>query len=288
MNAFGKNAFFLYQFIMYFQPFNDAFVSEKDQIFIMKFGKLVSLTRLLLIYFTLCLVAVGCIETKNVTYFNNLPDSVSVALQALEIPHPVVKVNDQLVIQVGGENEKTVAYINQYYGSPGGLNATVDIDGNINLPRIGKIHIAGLSQDAARDTITQAYKEYLLNPIVSIKFSDFRFAVLGEIKAPGYFTMPKETVNLLEAIAMAGDMTTYARRDQVKLLRTEGGTRHIYTINFLDSSMLNSPFFYLHKDDIIYVEPLQTKQNTENFTRIFPVISSVLSVITIVFLLIKK
>lgn len=256
--------------------------------FSMKFGKLVGLPQLLLICSVYCMLSMGCIDTKNVTYFNNLPDSVTVALKALDVPNPIVKINDQLLIMVGGENEKTVAYINQYYGAPGGLSATVDVDGNINLPRIGKIRIAGLTQQAASDSITNAYKEYLLNPIVSIKFSDFRFAVLGEIKSPGYFSVSRETVNIFEAVAMAGDMTTYARRDQVKLLRNENGERSVSTINFLDSSILNSPKFYLQKDDIIYVESLQTKQNTENFSRLFPIISSVLSVITIVFLLTKK
>lgn len=230
----------------------------------------------------------GCIDTKNVTYFNNLPDSVTVALKTLEAPRPVVQVNDLLVIQVGGENEKTVQYINQYFGAAGGLSSAVDIDGNINLPRIGKMHVSGLTQEAARDSITNAYKEYLVDPIVSVKFSDFRFAVLGEIGSPGYFTAPKERVNVFEAIALAGDMTLFAKRDQVKILRNDNGKRSVLSVNFLDSSILNSPDFYLHKDDIVYIEPMKTKQNTGNFTRVFPIVSSLLSVITLVLLFIKK
>ena len=236
-----------------------------------------------------CIFLTGCIDTKNVTYFHNLPDTVTVALKSLNAPQPVVQVNDQLVIQVGGENEKTVQYINQYFGSgTGGLNASVDIDGNINLPRIGKIHVEGLTQEAARDIITNAYKEYLIDPIVYVKFGNFRYAILGEIKSPGYITATKERVNIFEAIAQSGDLTIYAKRDKVKILRNENGKRSVITVNLLDSSILNSPDFYLHKDDIVYIEPMKSKQNTENFTRIFPIISSVLSLVTLVLVFVNK
>lgn len=245
---------------------------------------------LLIVNCILCFIFfTGCIDTKNVTYFNNLSDSVSVALKALDAPRPVMQINDQLVIQVGGENEKTVQYINQYFGSGiGGLNASVDIDGNINLPRIGKIHIGGLTQEAARDSITNAYKEYLVDPIVSIKFGDFRYAILGEVKSPGYITATKERVNIFEAIAQSGDLTIYAKRDNVKILRNENGKRSVITVNLLDSSILNSPDFYLHQDDIVYIEPMKSKQNSENFVRIFPIVSSVISVITLVLVFVNK
>jgi len=231
----------------------------------------------------------GCIDTKNVTYFNNLPDSVTVALKTLEAPRPLLQVNDMMQIQVGGENDKTVQYINQYFGGgAGGITTVVDIDGNIELPKIGSLHMAGLTREAARDTITNAYKEYLLDPIVAVKFGDFKFAMLGEIKAPGYFSATKEKLNIFEAIAMGGDMTQYAKRDMVKIIRDDNGKRSVLTINLNDSSILNSPDFYLHNNDIIYIESTSIKLNTENFTRTFAIVTSVISILTILLVFIKK
>ena len=231
----------------------------------------------------------GCIQTKSITYFNNLPDSVSLALKTLEAPRPLVQVNDMMIIQVGGENDKTVQYINQYYGGgTGGITAVVDIEGNIELPKIGSLHMAGLTREAARDTITNAYKEYLLDPIVSVKFGDFKFAMLGEIKSPGYFSATKEKLNIFEAIAQGGDMTQYAKRDQVKIIRDDNGKRSVLTVNLLDSSILNSPNFYLHNNDILYIEPVSIKLNTENFTRNFTIFTSIVSILTILLVFIKK
>src|SRR4051812_46864347 len=139
-------------------------------------------------YVVLMFSSTSCISTKSVTYFNNLPDSSKIQLEKLQPPPFVVQVNDVLDIGIGGENEKTVQYINQYFtGGTTGMQAVVDIDGNIELPKIGKIKVAGLSKEAVRDTITRAYKEYLVDPIVSVNFGNFRFSVLGEVARPGNF-----------------------------------------------------------------------------------------------------
>jgi len=231
----------------------------------------------------------GCIQTKSITYFNNLPDSISRTLKQLEAPNLVLQANDMMEIQIGGENDKTVQYINQYFGSgASGISTIVDIDGNIQLPKIGKLHVGGLTREAARDTITSAYKEYLLNPIVSVKFGDFKFAILGEIKSPGYFTSTKEKLNIFEAIAMGGDMTQYAKRDQVRIIRDDNGKRSILSLNFLDSSILNSPNFFLHNYDIVYIEPTSIKLRSENFQRNFMILTSVVSVMSLLLVLIKK
>src|SRR5216117_1745978 len=93
----------------------------------------------------------SCVSPKKVTYFNNLPDSSKIQLEKLQPPPFIVQVNDILDIRIGGENEKTVQYINQYFtGGTNGMQATVDIDGNIELPKIGKIKVEGLSKEAVR------------------------------------------------------------------------------------------------------------------------------------------
>ena len=151
------------------------------------------------------LLSASCVNTKKITYFNNLADSAKIQLVQLQPPQPLIQVKDILEVRVGGESEKTVEYINSFMGSSAGggsgLQSTVDVDGNIELPKIGEVKVAGLTRDQAKQVIVNAYSEFLKNPIVSVKFGDFRFAVLGEVKSPGYFSVPYEKMNVFEATA---------------------------------------------------------------------------------------
>src|SRR3954469_16854284 len=101
------------------------------------------------------MLSTSCISTKSTTYFNNLSDSTKIQLEKLQPPPFVVQINDVLDIHVGGENEKTVQYINQYFTGGGGMQAVVDIDGSIELPKVGKFKVAGLSKEAVRDTLVK-------------------------------------------------------------------------------------------------------------------------------------
>src|SRR6478736_6868119 len=169
------------------------------------------------IYLFIVFFTTSCINTKNVVYFNNLPDSLKIQLDKLPVPPKTVQVNDVLEITIGGENEKTVQYIQTYITGGTSLKVIVDLEGNIELPKIGKIHVIGLSKEAVRDAVTNAYKEYLIDPIVQVKLSGFHYTVLGEVKAPGIFDVEAEKMTVFEAIGKAGDMTPYAERENVKI-----------------------------------------------------------------------
>lgn len=233
----------------------------------------------------------SCINTKAVTYFNNLTDSVTVSLNKIDFPNQTIQVNDMLEIKIGGENEKTVEYINQYLGngsSANGIEKIVDVDGNIELPKIGKINVAAKSRDDVQNLITKAYAVYLQNPIVTVRYINFRFAVLGEVKSPGYYTITNEKINIFEAIAQAGDMTQYALRDKVKLIRENNGQREIISLNFIDKNILNSPYYYLNRNDIIYVPPAEAKANSENFTRTATIVATITSLAALLITIFKK
>jgi polysaccharide export outer membrane protein len=251
-------------------------------------GKCVSYPILLYFIIFLSLFATSCISTKSATYFNNLPDSSNIGLERLQPPPFLVQINDVLEISIGGENENTIKYINQYFTGGAGMQAIVDIDGNIELPKVGKIKVAGLSKEAVKDSITNAYKEYLVDPLVSVKFGNFRFSVLGEVHGPGNFDVQAEKVNIFEAVVKAGDLTQYAIRDDVKIIREIRGERKIISVNLNDKSILNSPDYYINQNDIIYVKARDLKLLTENVQRTVAYIGAVSGVLALLLTVFKK
>jgi polysaccharide export outer membrane protein len=232
--------------------------------------------------------SISCVSTKSTTYFNNLPDSTKIQLEKLQPPPFVVQANDVLEIAIGGENEKTVQYISQYFtGGASGMQAIVDIDGNIELPKIGKIKVAGLSREEVGDIITSAYKEYLVDPLVSVKFGNFPFSVMGEVKTPGNYTVPSERVNIFQAVTQAGDLTQYAVREDIKIIREVNGQREVISLNMNDKSILNSSNYYINRYDIIYVEAKGVKLTTENVQRTLTYVGAVSSILALVVVLLR-
>lgn len=242
---------------------------------------------LLCTYGFIVLVSASCISTKSVAYFNNLSDSAKIHLDQVQPPPFVVQVNDVLDINIGGENEKTVQYINQYFTGGGGMQTTVDIDGYIELPKVGKFKVAGLSKEAVRDTLTQAYKEYLIDPLVNVKFGKFKFSVIGEVRSPGSFEADGEKLNIFEAVTKAGDITEYGKKDNVRIIREVNGNREIISVNLNDKSILNSPNFYLNRYDIVYVESRKLKLTTQNVQRTVSYVGAVGAILAFLLTLVK-
>ena len=175
-----------------------------------------------------------------------------------------------------------------YFTGGQSLKAMVDIEGNIVLPKVGKIHVAGLSKEAVTDTLTNAYKEYLVDPIIQISLDNFHFTVMGEVGSPGSFNLPVEKMTILEAIGQAGDMTSYSQRDKVKIIRDVNGNRQIISMDLTDTTFLNSPNYYIRRHDIIYVTPKYIKQTNDNLQRVSPYIGIAASVLSLIFLISRK
>jgi len=179
----------------------------------------------------------SCISNKKIVYFNNLPDSTKIQLDKLQPPRSIVQINDILEVSVGGENEKTVQYIQQYFSGGQIIKAVVDADGNAELPKLGKIHVIGLTNESLKDTITNRYREYLVDPIVQVKFGNFRFTIIGEVRSPGSYDMESDNVNIFEALGKAGDLTEYAQRDHIKIIRNINGSREVIALNLNDKCL---------------------------------------------------
>lgn len=219
---------------------------------------------------------ISCNTQKDIPYMigaNELP--ADVLQTAAKASDPVVMPGDMLQINVISRNAEAVKPFNKidYVTKLGGntnMNNNensmyyylVDANGNIEYPYLGTLHIGGMSKSAVENHIASLiYPRYITErPGVEVRFQNFRVYILGEVKSPGEIKATNGRLNLLEAIAMAGDLTIQGRRDNVMIVRTNSdGSRSIQTVNMNDKNMILSPNFNLQQNDIIYVEPNSSK-----------------------------
>ncbi len=186
-----------------------------------------------------------------------------------------IKPKDQLLITVHSQDQNAVAHFNLINPRSLNLNSsrvtgrselnyyTVDNNGEIDYPVVGKINLQGLSIEQASEKIKEAIKPYFsedANNLVTTKIINYYISVMGEVKSPNSFNVQSNKVNVLEALAMAGDLTIYGVRTNVKLLREQAdGKYEIHKLDLTDANILNSPYYYMQQRDILYVEPNPVK-----------------------------
>jgi polysaccharide biosynthesis/export protein len=241
-----------------------------------------------------CLVIAfsSCSNTKKVAYFNDLGDSTLIPSGAgLEA---VIQKKDILSIAVSSlSSEATIIFNspNQPSSPTASSNANsqtagyiVSEDGTIKFPILGNIPASGLTQRQLENNITQLLidKKLLFNPIVTARFLNFRITVLGEVNRPGVIYVPSEQISILEAIGDAGDLTIFGLRDNVILIRQEGREKLVKRLNLNSSKLLQSPYYFLKSNDVIYVEPGKEKVASASLAQQrLPVILSGLSLLII-------
>lgn len=163
----------------------------------------------------------------------------------------------------------------------------VDDAGEIDFPVIGKIKIAGLSQEEVRTLLRQKLADYLKDPIINIRLRNFTVTILGEVNRPGTYPVNGEQITILEALGLAGDLTIKAIRDNVMVIRDFDGTKVYTRINLLDKNAMNSPVYYLTQNDVVYVEPNKsaiTASSLDNRATIAISIVSILITSTVILL----
>ena len=169
------------------------------------------------------------------------------------------------------------------------LGYSVDNDGCIDFPTLGKVPVAGLNRWGVAQLIKNELRErnLLKDAVVTVEFMNFKFSVIGEVAHPGTFAVSGDKINLLEALSQAGDLTIYGRRDNIQVTREQNGKRYVYLVDLRSTDLYDSPAYYLRQNDIIYVEPNKVRagQSTINENRFRSVnfwVSLSTSVLTIV------
>ena len=159
-----------------------------------------------------------------------------------------------------------------------------DNNGNIEFPVVGTLHVGGLTKKQAEDLVKSKIKPYLADsekPIVTVRMASYHVSVIGEVTKPGIISVPQEKMSVLEALAQAGDLTIYGKRDNVLLIRQDAeGEKHTYRMNLNDANIINSPFYYLQQNDIIYVEPNKVKAQNSSIGSSTTLLMSGLSILT--------
>lgn len=225
----------------------------------------------------------SCLSSKQLAYFNNIKkDSVS-TIQPSNF-QTVISKNDILQIEISTPDVVT----NARFNSAGGIARTeylVDESGVIKLPYLGAVKAEGLSKRQLADFITNALLkgEYAKDPIVTVRLINFRITILGEVLKPGNISVPNEKITLPEALASAGDLTPYGRRNDVLLMREANGTRIYRHIDLNKGQMFDPEVYNLQNQDVIYVYP--SKNRAASVDRTGQYISIVASVVSLAIVL---
>lgn len=215
------------------------------------------------------LSATSCSSPENIAYMQNARSGQEqTILNACEIK---VQPLDQLTIVVSCKEPELAALFNLVEAnkrlSAGGNGAatnsagnvsayTVDGEGNIDFPILGKVHIAGLTRQQICEKVQRLLIDgnWVADPVVTVEFANLRFSVLGEVGSPGTYPITNDRMTLLEAISKAGDLTVHGQRN-IMVVREQGSQRRTYRVDLRSDELFNSPVYYLQQNDVIYVEP---------------------------------
>lgn len=227
----------------------------------------------------LALMLTSCGSTKKVPYFQNR-DSVDLALSkglfdARIMPKDILQIRVFTVTPEASEpfnlmKGNTTTSSTRAMDESSVYNYLVDNDGNIVFPIIGTIHLGGMTKNEAEAFIKSKIDPYLAaaeNPIVHVRMVNYKYTVIGEVNRPGMFTTKNEKINVIEALAQAGDLTLFGERDKIFLIRENAeGQKEYHQLDISDAGIVSSPYYYLQQNDIVYVEPHKSKARQTFFS----------------------
>ena len=244
-------------------------------------------------------VCSSCITNRKVTYVqkDDLHEEVPLdsVVRSYQLPdyEYQVQAEDILSIQIESLSDQKYDFLTPRSQTVGGnvqnlglSGFLVDEEGMIEFIEAGKIRVAGLTVFEIQDTLQSVAAQYLEKPVVRVRMLNFRFTVLGEVNGEGVRNSFNNRVTILEAIGLAGGLSELADRSQVKLIRQKGQTTEVAYVNLLDENIMNSPYYYMHQNDILVVPPLKQRPFrryfSQNLALLVSTITTVLLIITLI------
>lgn len=239
------------------------------------------------LFITILMFCASCGSRKSMVYLQQDSTQINTLYEQYV---PKIQPNDILTIVVTAADPRVTAPFNPVSSmTTGSMTQQVDMalrptytvnnEGNIILPMLGKVHVVGLTRVQAIEKLRTELELYIKDPGVNINFNNFRVSVLGEVAHPGSFTLPSERITVLEAISMAGDLTIRGLRENVMLIREVDGKKMIHRLDLTQQSTLNSPYYYLAQNDVIYVEPNKAQINNSKLGANTNIIISIASLL---------
>lgn len=211
------------------------------------------------------LIFLSCASKKRIVYFGNDLNSKSEFVSNYESHF---KPDDLLMIQITGADSEAAVPFNLYAptDSKGKDDAVlsaylVDNKGNIEFPFLGTLKVAGLTKEELLNNLKSKLTEYIKDPVVNIRIVNYKVTVNGEVVRPGSYNVSSERVTLLDALSMAGDLTIYGKRNNILIIREIEGKKKFIRVDITKSDFLNSEYYYLQQNDVVYVEPNKTRVN---------------------------
>lgn len=253
------------------------------------------MNRILLCFALISLFCLSCASRKDLVYFQKV-DSAAL-ITAYENNAPKLQPGDILAISITADDIRATQPFNpisSYAGAAGTLQGTnpfiptytIDNNGYIDFPKLGKIKLAGKTRTEALDYLRREVGRFIVDPGVSIEVRNFKVTVLGEVRNPGTFPVNNDRITVLEALGLAGDLTINGVRKNVLVIREQNGEKKVHRIDLTSPEALNSPVYYLAQNDVIYVEPngarIQSSKYTQNTSVFVSVASLIIGLITLI------
>lgn len=209
----------------------------------------------------------SCASPKKIVYLQNASANAGKNATSYEL---LIQPDDMLQIIISAENPEVAAPYNLKSGPVNGVMGgqsqgdtyLVDKNGEIDFPQLGKVALKGLTRLEAIDKLKELLKDHISNPIIHLRIANFKISVLGEVSSPGVRNVSGERITLLEALSMSGDLTIFGKRKNIMVIREKDGEKTIERVDITQADFINSPYYYLAQNDVIYVEPNKTQVNS--------------------------
>jgi polysaccharide export outer membrane protein len=236
----------------------------------------------------------SCIPQKKIKYLQAVHKDSTNRSEFVYTPTEDYQLSpgDNLHIRVKSLDESSNTFFNNMSGQTNSgyndasiyLNSyTVDLNGKISFPYIGVLDAEGKTIEELKTALENQLSEYLVDATIIVRLVNFNITFVGEVRKPGEYKIYQDKINIFQAISIAGDITDYGNRNEVKLLRTDENGTKLYTLDLTKEDILESPYYFLKPNDIVYVEPLKSKQfafSTFPYALLFSTITTIIVLLT--------